>query len=389
MEIVAIADLGLGDFTGAAAMYRNLLPQYPAFADDIRTRVDALAQNAFAAGNYGEAVKMASYALELQPSERDALKILAEAQFAVADVRDGDEAIRKLQNMYPDAAQEVLDYLNQAATSRFARGRYQDAVSLASESIALKPDQREVLLVLGNAQFALANFSAAATVYRKLLDQDASDVPILRSYTDALASTGRSPAIAHDFESWMAGVHEASEPVAAQIRVEDAGLHVLDGDEALAKAIVEQVRSNQGVVAPELLARLAWWYYRAGNYNGGAAVVYDGIQMRPGDRGLQLMQGWIDIEQHRFDDAIRLFESASAEPRWNSPVMGRAIASWQAHRDEAALERFDSAAKALPQWRNPQWVAALYSPLVAHTAIEMDAEWQKRQSAKLRNVIRR
>ncbi len=389
MEIIAIADLGVHDFTGAAAMYHTLLPQFPAFADDIRTRVDALAQSAFAAEHYAQAVKMASYALELQPSERDALKILAEAQFALVDVRDGDEAIRKLRNMYPETTEEVLDYLNQATTTRFGQGRYQDAASLASESIGLRPDQREILLVLGNAQFALANFSAAAPVYRKLLDQDASGISILRSYTDALASTGRSPAMARDFEAWMAGVHAPSEPFAVQMRVEDAGLHVLNGDEALAKAIVEQARSNQGVVAPELLGRLGWWYYRAGNYNGCAAVVHDGVQMRPGDPGLQLMQGWIDIEQHQFENAIRLFESASAEPPWNSPVAGMAIASWQAHRDEKALERLDYAAKALPQWGNPQWVAALYSPFVAHTAIEMDAEWQKRQSAKFRNARRR
>lgn len=314
MEIIAIADLGLGDFTAAAAMYRNLLPQYPAFANDIRMRVDALALSAFATEHYDEAVKMARYALELQPNERDALRVLSEAQFALTNVRDGDEAVRKLRNMYPETADEVLVYLNQLAESQFARGHYQDAVSLAGESLELKPDQREILVVLANAQFALANFSAAAPVYRKLLNQDSSGVAVLRSYTDALAGTGRSPAIARDFETWMAGVHAPSEPLAVQMRLEDAGLHVLNGDETLAKTIVEQARSNQGVIAPELLGRLAWWYYRAGNYNGCAALVHNGIAMRPGDPGLQLMQGWVGIEQHQFENSIHVFRIGDGGP---------------------------------------------------------------------------
>lgn len=386
MEIIALADFGLNDFAGTSEMYRKLLPQFPTFADDIRNYVDTFAESAFKAERYGDAVKTASYSLELQPNEKEALRIVAQAQFALGNYRDGDDAVRKLRNMYPDTAEEALAYLNRLTAAQFEQGRYQDAMNSAGESLALQPNQRETLLILANSEFALANFSAAAPVYRKLLDSDALDLAVLRSYADALAGTAPNLATVRDFEAWAAKINAHSEVLSAEMRIETAGLYLMQGDETRTKAIWEQARSNQGVIAPELLARLAWWYYRAGKYDAAAAVLRDGMQMRPGDSGLQLMQAWIDLEQHRFEEAIPLFTSATADPAWNSPVMGMAIASWQAHHDEEALERFDSAAKTLPQWRNPQWVSALYSPGVAQTAAEMDAEWQKRQSAKARSL---
>ena len=380
-EIVGVAKLGLGDFAATAAIYRELLPRYPAFADDLRLQVDAQAQQALEAQRYDRAISLTRISLELQPNQREASKILAEAQLCSADFRGAAETGRKLQRMYPDTADELRAYADEVAASRFGQKRYQEAAGLAAESLDLKPDQKGALLILAMAQFALADFSSASSSYRKLLDPDAPDIELVRSYADAL-SADLKPDTGRTFQVWMAGVKPPSAAVAMQIRVELAGLNLLSGDETLAKSILAQARSDRSDIAPELLGRVAWWYYRAGKYEACAAVLRDGIAQRPGDPGLQVTQAWNGIQQHQLDDSIRLFTAASADPEWNSPMMGRAVANWQAHHTQDALNEFNAAAKELPEWRNPRWVQAFYSASVAQSVAEIGAESSKRQTAK-------
>ena len=58
--------------------------------------------------------------------------------------------------------------------------------------------------------------------------------------------------------------------------------------------------------------------------------------------------------------------------------MGRAVAGWDAHQTDESLTDYDAVLKAAPEWRNPQLVKALYSPGVAESVREIDAELRKR-----------
>jgi hypothetical protein len=90
---------------------------------------------------------------------------------------------------------------------------------------------------------------------------------------------------------------------------------------------------------------------------------------------------WAELQQHQVEAAIPRFTAAAADDSWNSPVMGRAIAHWQAHQTEDALKDFESATKSSPEWRTPRWVKALFPRSAGQSVAEMDTEWQRRQLA--------
>jgi predicted Zn-dependent protease len=380
-EIIAISKVGLGDYAGAAAIYHQLLPQSPEFADDLRTQIDTFAQEALDAEQYDKAVALAKCSLDLQPNQRKASQILVEAQLSKGDVQGAIETGRRLQTMYPDSVQELSAYASQLAAVRFARKRYEEAAGVAAASLALQPNETDVLLILAKAQFALADFGRAAFAYRKLLDPDASDLSLVRSYADALSADSKSDA-PRAFQAWMAGLKPLSPAVTTQLRIELAGLQLMSGDERLAASILADARSPGTSIAPELMGRLGWWYYRAHKYDDCAAVLRDALAQRPGDAELRTTHAWNEIEQHQSQDAIPIFAAVPADPEWNSPDMGRAVALWKTQRGDDAVKVFDAAVKSAPEWRNARWVQALYSPSVAQSIAQIDAESARRQTAK-------
>jgi hypothetical protein len=59
--------------------------------------------------------------------------------------------------------------------------------------------------------------------------------------------------------------------------------------------------------------------------------------------------------------------------------MARAVALWRALQDDEALRDFESASATQPEWTNPRWVKALYSPLVVQSIEQMSAEGERRR----------
>ena len=71
----------------------------------------------------------------------------------------------------------------------------------------------------------------------------------------------------------------------------------------------------------------------------------------------------------------------SAGGYFNERRMGLAVAEWQAQQFDRAVSEFAGASVAQPEWLNPQWVEALYSPGVAKTIEELKAEQKKRHGS--------
>jgi hypothetical protein len=63
-------------------------------------------------------------------------------------------------------------------------------------------------------------------------------------------------------------------------------------------------------------------------------------------------------------------------------AMAGAVARWQAQERREALVEFQSAIAKQPQWKNPKWVGALYSPLVASSIQEMDTELERGRNSR-------
>ena len=211
------------------------------------------------------------------------------------------------------------------------------------------------------------------------------------SYADALSAANLGQAAVQDFHSFMLTDRTVTDTtIENQIRIEYAGLALMAGDSALARDLVDEPRGVRGSrIPPELMGRLGWWYYRAAKYSEAEALLRRLAQERPGDERLQNDLAWVELEHNEFEAAIPQFTRAewrvgNGSAQWNTPQMGLAIALWRSHRVDEALKNYASAANAEPRWTNPLLVRAFYSPQVAQSVAEMQAEQasaSKRESA--------
>jgi tetratricopeptide (TPR) repeat protein len=128
------------------------------------------------------------------------------------------------------------------------------------------------------------------------------------------------------------------------------------------------------------MGELGWWYYLDGNYPEAVVLLSVALQQRPGDIKLALPLAWALIEVLRYGDALQTLEGTSPEHGIQPEIaMARAVARWQAQEHDQALLDFGVSLGEQPEWGNSSWVKALYSPLVAQSIQEMQAERERRR----------
>jgi beta-barrel assembly-enhancing protease len=297
------------------------------------------------------------------PSER-----IAQVQRMIANKGWVARPERDLAVAYLFWTAKALDELN-------AR-KYARAEQLANQSLRLRPDQPKALQVLARAQFAQANFSGAASAYRKVLDAGVSDREVIPSYAQALAATDRQRAIS-EFRRWAESVKGEKPPEAD---VAEAGLALLAGDSGPAQKLEIELKQNRAVHAPLSLGELGWWHYLAGNYQNAVGLLSQAVQQRPGDMRLWLRLAWAQIEVQRYRDTLQaLNEFALNQQMQPERAILRAVARWQAQEHDEALSDFNVAVTDQPEWGNPAWVKALYSPLALESILEMQSESERRK----------
>ena len=262
--------------------------------------------------------------------------------------------------------------------------KYQEAEHLAQQSVKMHPDQPEAWDVLAQAQFAQAKFAEAATSYRKLLESNTRNDPkkltSVAAYAMALAAADRNTGAA-EFRSWLESLQSAK---LRNAEVEQAGLSLLAGDPAPAHKLEEELQLRSDSHTPDYIGELGWWYYLAGDYPRASQLLADAAQQRPGDAKLWARRAWAEIEIRRFSDAIQTVNSGMYEERLRGErSMAQGVALWQAQEHEEALSNYDRAVALQPEWQNPAWVKALYSPLVAQSVQEMHAERERQKKERM------
>jgi tetratricopeptide (TPR) repeat protein len=266
-------------------------------------------------------------------------------------------------------------------------------VRFATYAVQLEPSPRPATrLQLARSEFALGHFAGAAASYRALLEyyireKETIDPVILHAYADALGSLPGHAAAAQEFQ----GVFRPVRPVTwegdtflAQAKVEEAGLLLMAGDASLARQLSERpFTAGAQAFAPEFMARLGWWYYRAGQYDAADKLIRRFLTLRPGDKGLQSALGWLAIERNAPAEALRLFEYIPVEDEpWRSVRAGYLIAQWRLRQTDSAVAGFEQLEKAGPQWKNPAWIKAFYGPVAVQSLEEMRAEEDRRIAAR-------
>jgi len=277
-------------------------------------------------------------------------------------------------------------FWTQRAQSAMNAKKYSDAEQLTARSVKMHADQPEAWELLARAQFAQAKFGDAASSYRQFLEKDPKKLPEVEAYALALAAANRQSA-ASEFRRWLESVRGEAP---RNTEVEQVGLSLLAGDATRAHKYEEDLRLSDDQRAPDYLGTLGWWYYLAGDYERAAHVFDEVVQQRPGDVKLWLHRAWVEIEIKRFSDAIQTVDNGGSESTGTyqehpegERAMAQAIAFWHAQDTDPAVGHFERAVAGQPEWENPEWVRALYSPLVAESVQQMKAERERRKKERL------
>jgi beta-barrel assembly-enhancing protease len=266
-------------------------------------------------------------------------------------------------------------FLTAKAERLLKENHYQQAEQAANHSLKLQPAQPVAMEVLAQAQFAQADFSGSADTDRKMLGSDASNQVLIDRFAHSLAAADRHGAKSA-FAQWSETV-KGSKP--QSVDVSAAGLALLAGEPQPAHRLEVELRSGGNPQAPVMTGELGWWHYLAGDYPLANDLLAEAVQQRPGGQQIWLRLAWTQIEMRRFSDSIHSLDSATYEQH-TAPerAIVRAVAEWQAQEPDSALHDLDIALRGLPEWENPAWVKALYSPLVAQSVQEMRSERERR-----------
>jgi len=275
------------------------------------------------------------------------------------------------------------------AERAYSARHYDVAAGYAKRSLDLQPNELAALVTLGRAEFSRANFTEAAAALRKALDVITFDDELLEDYGDALAAR-HEPAVAlRDFQDWLA--HHSDLTKRLDLTVELAGLTLAAHGDAAAHAALASGSDAAANLPPELASRFGWWYYHSGNFDRAAELLQSAVRALPADPLFQTRLGWALLEQHNLEGALQRFARAydmnvPAERSHRARVlaerrMGLAVAQWQSRQFDRALIIFRDAASSQPEWFNPVWVEAVYTPGVAKAIEELKAELKKRHVA--------
>jgi len=267
-------------------------------------------------------------------------------------------------------------FLTAKAQNAFAAHRYSEAEQLANRSLRLQPEQAKALELLARAQFAQANFSAAAETYRKILESDSSNPEMVAAYAETLAASDRRSAVV-EFRRWAEGT-KGDQPKA--VEVAEAGLALLSGNPEAAQRLEAEFTQGDAAQAPQLVGELGWWHYLNGDYQKAIDLLSEEVQQRPGRVRPSLRLAWAKMEVRQYRDALEVLNDiASKQPVPAERKMARAVARWQAQDHAEALRYFGFAVRDQPEWENANWVKALYSPRVAQSVEQMQAEHEHEQ----------
>ncbi|MGA9392701.1 MAG: M48 family metalloprotease [Candidatus Sulfotelmatobacter sp.] len=254
--------------------------------------------------------------------------------------------------------------------------KYAQAEQLANQSLRLRPDQSRALQVLAEAQFAQADFSGAATSYGKILESGSPLPEIIHSYAQTLAAADRKNA-ASEFHRWAA---ELKSEKSVEVEVSAAGLNLLAGDPGPSRALEVEFKQNGDMRSPEWIGELGWWHYLNGDYEKAIELLSEAVQQRPTDVNLGRELAWAHVEIRHYGDALQTLQRFSYERQVPADkAIIQAVVHWQAQERDEAMRDFAQTVRSQPEWENPKWVKALYSPLVVQSLQEMQSESERRR----------
>ena len=265
------------------------------------------------------------------------------------------------------------------AQEAYAQQKYPQAIQYAKRSLALQSRQSELVRLTGQSQFMLGDFTGSAQSFKSLLTEFSSAQPEdQRSFADALAAEHSKSSVT-EFDTFVTQFIPKSDVMAMTLKVDRAGLHMLSGEPRAADSLEQELTAVDKEYTADLLARLAWWYYRAGNPQRSSALFEEAVQLRPQESPrFRAGRAWPEIEQRHYDSALTFYGGDAVGKEANAI---RAVGEWLAKNHEGALREYENLAND-SSWSNRHWVQGNYSPTVVSALDEMKQERERRLAAR-------
>jgi predicted Zn-dependent protease len=328
-------------------------------------------------------------------------------------------------------------FLTRRARRALEATHFQQAAHLAAQSLGLKPQQPDALATLAEAKFALGEYEAAGTAFRKLLQLSPNDAAGVVSFAVGRAHSALSQTKYHDAAKFAeeALKLQPSDPRALGV-LGDAKFALADFQTAAA-AYRKAVDANPGDAARaadyatslsaqgaprQAAAEFDAWLKtlrspgiavssqvqidQAGlGLMAGDSTAFDRMIAQARSATVSMLSaevltrlGWWCYRDGKYSLAIDLLQIATRDRRATPEAfnilgwvlvqqgeyqkaagnlrdpMGRVIARWQIHKTVYVVRDFNKASKAKPEWLNPKWVRALYSERVEAIITELTTE---------------
>ncbi|MEM7752349.1 MAG: tetratricopeptide repeat protein, partial [Pseudomonadota bacterium] len=288
-------------YTSAEEVLIKALRRAPGQVDLLTT----LGQVYVATADWGRAEQVVQ-TLRNQPGDGPGL-IADDLQLQIISQREGrEQGITFLQALAQDGPDRM------AATvaliqARLQEGNGEDALKLARELVAENPSDPGIIMVLGNAQLALGDFSAAEATFREATQQEGATTMATMQLLRTLGIQGRDDEAAALIDTALAETPGNPDLLWAKASFLEQA-NDIDGAIGIYEELYAQNSNNQ-VVANNLASLLVTYRTDEASIARAATVAR---RLRDTDfPPFQDTYGWLLYRQGSFEEAITYLEPAA------------------------------------------------------------------------------
>jgi beta-barrel assembly-enhancing protease len=284
-------------------------------------------------------------------------------------------------------------FLADTAERLNARGDFQQSIATLKEAVAIDPRYVRAWQVLAGVSWRSGDAAETASAETEVVQQGLPADRDWQLLARALAISDPKNA-AQRFQQILAARAIAQvNPGPSTPAIELDGLRLLHGDKRAAADFKSGLPSTADISAlSKARSEIAWWMYRAGQFNDAEQQLQLARQMIPQAPDTSLRLVWVLSDLGRQADATQILDSIIedpySQPRHAEIYAARAMLMLRTGQPAQAHQQFQGAAEADPVWMVANWVQNNYSPSAARVISQLQAFESQRRAKSLRQRSR-
>ena len=300
------------------ALALEQIPEATSTLEEARLRYPAsihvltlLSKTYLESGNEIEALKTIERALKIEPSNRYALKQIAQISSQLKTWAPAMHAFKKSVDLNPENPKAWIDFSENALTV----GNLSEARKALSQALSLDRQDPHVLACAAKVMHQLDRPQSAQRLLRRAIHQNNDSVPLLRQLALAAEDSGEHEIALQAWER----VSEL-EPQDKQASLNSARAYWATGDQLNAIKLWERNLKHDPADIPTLTA-LANAYASQGKVDDGLALFDNALQIQPHHVELALQAAQFALDIHDVDTAFDVLSSILRHAPKDSDVL--------------------------------------------------------------------